>query len=136
MAVEDEDGQAHVVLGVLLVQAELLVEVPDRATGVGMNCCHCPAPDLPGAEDLVPRELRHLVAQVPLEVLALQRLPELQPLAHVPEVADIVRQLAARLAEAVVVEVLEVVHPDRGHPLVVILGKLHLRGPLVWTEHK
>ena len=31
VAVEHEDGQADVVLGVLLVQTELLVEVPGRA---------------------------------------------------------------------------------------------------------
>ena len=34
VAVEDEDGQADVVLGVLLVQAELLVEVPGRVTKI------------------------------------------------------------------------------------------------------
>ena len=57
VTVEDQDRQADIVLRVLLVQTELLVEVSD----------------LSSPEDLVREQVRHLVFQVPVEALTLQR---------------------------------------------------------------
>ena len=57
VTVEDQDRQADIVLRVLLVQTELLVEVSD----------------LSSPEDLVREQVRHLVLQVPVEALTLQR---------------------------------------------------------------
>ena len=55
VAVEHEYREPHIVLSVLLVQTELLVEVPD----------------LPGPQDLVLHKARHLAPEIPLEALAL-----------------------------------------------------------------
>ena len=57
VTVEDQDRQADIVLRVLLVQTELLVEVSD----------------LSSPDDFVREQVRHLVFQVPVEALTLQR---------------------------------------------------------------
>ena len=75
VTVEHQDGQAQVVLGVLLVQAELVVEVSY----------------LSGSDDRVLKETRHLVAEVPVKPLALQRLSQLSPLRHVSELTNVLR---------------------------------------------
>ena len=118
VTVEHQDGQAQVVLGVLLVQAELVVEVSY----------------LSGSDDGVLKETRHLVAEVPVKPLALQRLSQLSPLRHVSELTNVLRPLSSSLAQSVVVELLVLVHPDFRHSLVVVLGELHLGCPLVRGE--
>ena len=56
------------------------------------------------------------------------------PLTDVSELPDVVTLLGPGLAEPVVVEVPELVHPDAGHPLVVVLGYLEISPPLVRGE--
>ena len=117
-AVEHEHRQPHVAVPVLLVQAELVVRVPDLAAG----------------DDVVLAQARHLVLHVPAEAAALQPLPQRHAAAHVAEGADVGGLLRAGEAEAVVVEVAVLVHPDGGHPLVVVLGDLEVGPPLVRGE--
>ena len=120
VTIKHQDWQTSVVLRVLLVQTKLLVKVPD----------------LPRTQDLVTHELRHLLLQIPLETLALQRLSQRYSLAHITEVSHVVLQAGSSDAESVVVEILVLIHPHLRHPLVVILWQLHFSGPLVGTDKK
>ena len=100
---------------ILLVKTKLMMKVPD----------------LTSSNDLVLKKVRHLILQIPLKVLALQRLPETLSLRDVTKVTNIVLNRGSSCSKSVKVIILVVVHPHSCNSLVVIVRKFYFRRPFV-----
>ena len=74
------------------------------------------------------------VTNTPFKVLALEALPQFLPGKNASIIPNILLPSIPRASDPIVVELLVVIHPDRGHPLVVVLGQLHRGRPLVRRE--
>ena len=118
VAIKHQNRKSDIMFSILLVKTKLLMKVPDLAS----------------ANDLVVKQVRHLVLEIPLKVLALQRLAEAEPVLDVSKVSDIVLHRGSSCSKPVKVIVLVIVHPDGCYTLVIVVRKFYLGRPFVRAE--
>merc|ERR1711962_294253 len=89
---------------ILLVQAEIVVKVPDFS----------------GSLDLRVIQMRHLLLEIPVKVLTLKTLPESLSFPHTSKLTNIDLSPVSCFAQPVIIEFCIVIHPYCGYSLVVI----------------